>query len=279
MPYYTIPGLPESRVWKPAPPEAGPNALHASLRECLEWSARASVQAAAELQELADNPQPPDQPPEALSNALTALDEALGLLFRQWQENKRAPIAFYSMPDEAETLNHATLDAAMHEAVLLWPDFDYPETMTIGRYRRRELDPPHFVKPLQDLIDALDEEYAGEGPEGGLDRPPPSLQAAENRLLRQTMLEYRNHWHEQADAVQVNTWSWISRHRPDLMRRRSLTKAVCHHCRRLAGAQSMRSCPRCRRRGCARCWLNIEPRTPDWRLCEQKLQARSRPSA
>ena len=31
----------------------------------------------------------------------------------------------------------------------------------------------------------------------------------------------------------------------------------------------MRSCPQCRR-GCARCWLGIEPRTDDWLRCQER---------
>lgn len=277
MPYIATPGLPDRQHWQPAPPEAGRPAMFDSLHECLTWTAAAAEAMRDTAAALKQQPGLPEPPP-AFTEAVAGLDEAVSRAIRQWREIIRGETVCYDTPD-AEQPRHPSLDAAVNAVIEEWPDFDYPETISIAHYVRMPVQESPAVSPLRDLIDHLDEEHSSGSDQGRLDRPSEGLKTAERRFIESALLEYRGWWLEVAAVTRVNTRRWLPRHRPDLFRMRNHTTAICGHCRAGAGAgaETMRTCALCGQRGCARCWKDIAPRNLKWHIHQQRLTRGEKP--
>ena len=285
MPLEAIPGFPGDPTWRAAKPEAGQPAMIHSLRQCLDWtqSAAADLTATAEtIKQLLDQPNPPLYPPPGLAETIAGLDTALNRTISQWRELARTRIICYAAMDhyhchhstyDGEPCQHPTLNEAVNAELEAWPDFDYPETMNIGHYVHRPVSESPLVHLLEALIEDLDEEHGGDRENGGIEKPSEELKAAERRLIESTLLEYQAWYVETTAVTEVNVRQWLAVHRPDLFRMRNYTTAICPHCRQIRGAETMKTCPACRRRGCARCWRDTGSGTMDWWLCQARLKA------
>lgn len=273
MPYTALPGL-EGKHWRTAHADAGTEAMNASLLECLDQTKNAAAvmafTAGAMKEILLKNQEPGDGFREAIAAAVAGLDRSIARTIRQYREIANQQTIYYA-PPEAEHLRHTSINEAVNELIDEWPDFDYLETleiapchpMTISRLNTWLLDL---------LLDDINEANTGEDGQGGIERPSQNLLEAEDRFMESALLECRPYWMEHGAATKVKIREWLRSHRPELLRRRNFTKAVCGHCRQPARAETMRTCPNCRRRGCARCWLGKEPFTSDWERCQRRAK-------
>ena len=174
-----------------------------------------------------------------------------------------APATYYEPPDR-EHLFNLDVDAAVLSH--LEDDYetpeDFPENITIHRFRRmvpraRNYRHPNHLSPLEEMLERLDEDHAD--PEGSPTKATPAMIRAEAQMIETVLLEYNPHWYEVTGRFTVHVRSWLAAHQPDLMPIHSFQKAICGHCRRIRGAQEMRSCTACKRRGCSRCWRRHSP--------------------
>ena len=273
MPYVALPGQ-EGLHWRRVSADEGSNAMNAGLRECLQQTKNAAsmMAFAAEscLERFRENPDA-EGFSDAFSATVAELDTAIARTIRQWREIARQKPKYYGPPD-AEHISHKSIDEAVNHIVDQWPDFDYPETLEIIHYHPMEIKAPASYTPLEHLLETLDENNRSENDEGGIDKPSENLLRAESRFIETVLLEYPGYWLESGGVTKVNVRRWQSRHRPDLFRRRNFTTALCGHCRRPAGAETMKTCTNCLRRGCARCWLREGENSPttDWDNCNRK---------
>ena len=278
MPYIALPGL-EGLHWRHVSAEEGPHAMNAGLRECLQQTkTAASMMAFAAgscLEKFRENPDA-ESFFEAFSAAVAELDTAVARTIRQWREIAGQRPTHYGLPNEDGVIPHTTVDQAVEEILDQWPDFDYPETLDIVQYRPIVIEAPKNRNTLEFCIEGFNEENQGEDGQGGIDKPSENLLNAEARFIESVLLEYRGYWLDPGPTIRVAVRRWQSRHRPDMFRRRNFTTALCGHCRRPAGAETMKTCPNCLRRGCARCWLSRGGNSPtrDWTNCYAKTMER-----
>ena len=193
----------------------------------------------------------------------------------QWREIARQKPKYYEPPD-AEHIRHRSIDEAVNHTLDRWPDFDYPETPEIVHYHPIEIKAPASYTPLERLLEALDENNRSENDEGGIDQPSENRLKAESRFIETVLRADPGYRRESSGVPKVNVRRRQSRRRPDLLRRRNFTQALCGHCRRPAGAEAMKTCPNCLRRGCARLWLREGENSPtwDWDNCRNKERER-----
>ena len=206
-------------------------------------------------------------PPEdtaALSKALDPLMDRI-LICRTYGQ---APATFYE-PPEREHLFNQTVNAAV--LAHLEQDYetpeDFPENITINRFRRMvptapDYRHPNHLSPLSDLLERLDEEHLS--PDDQATTPTEAMTRAEAQMVETVLLEYNPYWYEATTQLKINVRSWLAQHQPDMLPMRSFTTSVCSHCLRIRGTQEMRSCSACRRRGCSRCWRRAEGDPSPW---------------
>ena len=202
----------------------------------------------------------------ALSEALNPLMDAV----LHARTMATAPATYYEPPDR-EHLFNLDVDAAVLSH--LEDDYDtpedFPETITINRFRRmvpkaRSFRHPNHLSPLTEILERLDEDHAD--PEGPATDPTPAMLRTEAQMIETVLMEYNPHWYEVTSSLTVHVRTWLASHCPDLMPIRSFQKAVCGHCRTVRGAQEMRSCTACRRRGCSRCWRRALSDPTPWAI-------------
>ena len=206
-------------------------------------------------------------PPRDAGALSVAVDPLLALLTAIRVEG-RPPAAYLEAPDR-ERLFNQDVDAAVlnHLEEEYHTPEDFPEYITICRYRRivpkaADHEYPGHLSPLAELLLRLDEEHLD--PCQDETRPTEAMARAERHLVETTLLEYRPHWYETETSAEIHVRSWLRQHRPDLLPIRSFTTAVCGHCHRTRGAQEMRTCTACLRRGCSRCWRRAEADPSPW---------------
>lgn len=229
--------------------------------------------AGAMKETLRKRPEPGAGFPETLAAAVAGLDRAIARTIRQYREIASRQTIYYAPPG-TEHLRHESVNEAVCEIIDEWPDFDFPETLEIAAHHPMTASCPN-MGVLDLLLDGINEANTGEDGQGGIERPSQNLLEAEDRFVESALMECRPYWMEHGAVTKVKVGEWLRRRRPELLRRRNFTKAICGHCRRPAGAETMRTCPNCLRRGCARCWLGKASFTTDWDRCQAKAKART----
>lgn len=278
MPYYTLPGI-ETEIWRPANADDGAAAMDAELTRCLNRLRFVSevVQiTTGQLIECIAKGGNLDAFSEALTAVAGPFDRAFARTVEQWIEFRRSKVAYWGAPEQ-ERLTATTMDAAVQEILGDLDDhYEYPETIEVAAYRpiRHDTNP----SALDWAVDHLESNYASDDDGSGF-VPSQYLRDAEDRFHQEILLEYPAYWHEVAYVVTVNVRRWLWRHDPTELRsgrgRRSFTTALCAHCLRPGGAELMKICPWCRRRGCADChWFKSDDgglRTA-WSRCLRKYR-------
>lgn len=202
---------------------------------------------------------------------IIALSEALDPLMAEMvaiRVTARPPATYFEAPDR-ESLFNQDVDAAI--MTHLEEDYetpeDFPETVTISRFRRMaprapDYQHPSHLSPLSDLLERLDEEHLN--PCEQATEPTEAMTRAETQLVQTVLLEYNPYWYEASSSIEVDVRAWLAHHRPEMMPIRSFTTAICGHCHNPRGAQAMRTCTACLKRGCSRCWRRAEASPFPW---------------
>ena len=209
-----------------------------------------------------------ERDPPRDSGALSEAVDPLLTLLTAIRVEGRPPAAYFEGPDREHLFNE-DVDAAVltHLEEEYQTPEDFPETVTICRYRRiipkaAHHQYPDHLSPLADLLLRLDEEHLDPCQDGT--KPTEGMTRAERHLVETTLLEYHPHWYETETSTEIDVRSWLRQHRPDMLPIRSFTTAVCGHCHRPRGAQEMRTCTSCLRRGCSRCWRRAQGDPYPW---------------
>jgi len=125
--------------------------------------------------------------------------------------DERKPI-LYSC-DEAEYLTHETPDAAIESYLDDFADGDLPETVDCYGWARLVVS-ADFLSPLEGMLEALDEEYAGDDPQ----EPTEAMLAAEKAFVAAVVAEYQPWQCEVVSRETINCREWIREHRPHWVR-------------------------------------------------------------
>lgn len=115
-------------------------------------------------------------------------------------------IMFWGSPDSEES-SHETRDDAIE--ALLDELEDWPKEIVVCGYAR--MIPSLSLHPLEDCLEALDEEYGN--PDGTKDDPTPAMEEAEKAFLAVIEREYRPWACEEVCRETVNVLRWVRDHR------------------------------------------------------------------
>ena len=171
-----------------------------SLRECLEWTSAAATDG---VKRMTDAPEALLSPLPSLAEAIGNLDIALTKTMKTTPGNRphqnRLLLPAVIRPPGSRIPARSCERHARRMARLR-----LSRTIVINHYRRKLVKPAHFVKALQDLIDAPDEENTSGRPESDIEKPSPNLLAAEQRFIESPLLEYDGYCLEIAAATMIN---------------------------------------------------------------------------
>ena len=197
--------------------------------------------------------------------------ESLQVRILACQQAAHNPVVYQGDP-LSEQLYHTDLDASveyMLETKFHTPE-DFPDTIEVGTFTRLVPTSPNFAypslfSPLSELLLHLDEEHLG--PDEPDTKPTENMQRAERQFIHAALLDYRSYWCEITETATVNVHAWLQAHKrgnPDWTPVPSFQKAVCGHCHNVRGAQEMRTCAACKRKGCSVCWREAKRASAPW---------------
>lgn len=118
-------------------------------------------------------------------------------------------IEFWSATDD-EILSHETVDEAVESFL---EDCDqFPETIEIRGYARMQPS-PDVLRPLEDLLEYLDEEYGD--PDGPPTEATAKMKEAERAFINVVLQDYSSWACEQVTTEIILVNEWIGNKRPE----------------------------------------------------------------
>lgn len=127
-------------------------------------------------------------------------------------EARNSDPKFWAVGD-LERLTATTPDEAIEDYLDNIEPRDWPEAIEVRGFRPMVPSLPTFLAPLNEVLEALDEEYGD--PEGDGHKPSEAMLEAQAQFLRTVCSEYVSWQCEEVERSTVDVSTWVLENRPD----------------------------------------------------------------